>query len=257
MDVRREILRNSILCQTLVPLARRRGAKRWTAPPPLGPKTEHILVAGVNSGWQFYDLADRLLQAGRQPDCIYDLAFEAQRESTRNRLGGKVNYGPILMLVPLITAQLLVYMETGLFEDIEAILERTADVLRRTGARDVEALERFIGLGYEVAARNRARSGRPVSANRPLLAGRYATVWEASMDFQSVCAVRELTTGYPHSLRIYRFLLHNIETGIVPAAELIQQFLLPEVGRNDVVSDLIAVGLYLLLTKHPEGVLFV
>ncbi len=257
MDVRREILRNSILCQTLVPLGKRHGGRQWTAHAPLGPKTEHVLVAGVNSGWQFYDLADRLLAAGRQPECIYDLAFEAQRESTRNRLGGKVNYGPILLLIPLVTAQLLVYMETGMFEDVEAILERTGDVLRQTGPRDVEALESFIDLGYQVAARNRARSGRPVSADRPRLKGRYASVWQASQDFQSIYAVREMITGYPYSLRIYRFLLHNIETGIVPAAELIHQFLLPEVGRNDVVSDLVAVGLYLLLTKHPEGILFV
>jgi hypothetical protein len=257
MDIRREILRNVILCQSLAPLGKKHGGRQWGQGPQLGPKLEYILVAGVNSGWQFYDLVDRVLTCGRQPDCIYDLAYEAQRESTRNRLGGKVNYGPILLLVPLITAQILDYIETGAFENVESILERTGDVLRQTGERDVAAIERFIHLGYEVAARNRARSGRPVGSERPVLRGRYATVWEACQDFQAVHAVREMTTGYPHSQQAYRFLLHNIETGILPAIQLIHQFMVPELGRNDVVSDLVVVGLYLLLTKHPEGVLFV
>ena len=256
MDVRREILRNVILCQALAPLGKKHGGKRW-GPPPLGPKLEYVLVAGVNTGWQFYDLADRVLQAGRQPECIFDLAYDAQRESTRGRLGGKVNYGPILMLVPLITAQLVDYLETGAFENVESILERTGDVLRRTTPTDVEALERFVYLGYDVAARNRARSGRPISANRPLIKGRYANVWDVCQDFQNLYAVREIITAYPYSQQVYRFLLHNVETGILQAIELIYQFLVPEVGRTDVVADLIVVGLYLLLTKHPEGVLFV
>jgi hypothetical protein len=256
MDVRREILRNVILCQALAPLGKKHGSRRW-GPPQLGPKLEYVLVAGVNTGWQFYDLADRVLQCGRQPDCIFDLAYEAQRESTRGRLGGKVNYGPIHMLIPLVTAQLLDYLETGAFENVESILERSGDVLRRTTPQDVAALERFIHLGYEVAARNRARSGRPISSDRPRIKGRYATVWDVCQDFQHMHSVREMLAGYPYSQQVYRFLLHNVETGILDAIELIYQFMVPEVGRTDVVGDLIVVGLYLLLIKHPEGVLFV
>jgi hypothetical protein len=257
MDVRREILRNAILCQALAPLGKKRCGKPPGQAPQLGPKLEYFLVAGINSGWQFYDLADRVLTTRRQPECIYDLAYEAQRDSTRNRLGGKVNFGAIMLLVPLITAQLLEYLESGQLEDVEAILERSEAVLRHTSPHDVEALERFIHLGYEVAARNRARSGRPVSSNRPRLKGRYTTVWAASQDFQNIHAAREMVNGYPHSQQVYRFLLHNVETGILQAIDMIYQFLVPEIGRTDFVADTIVVGLYLLLTKHPEGVLFV
>jgi hypothetical protein len=255
-DPRREILRNAVLAQILAPLGRKARAKRWEASPAGGPKLEHTLVAGVNSAWQFYDLADRVLQAGRQPECIYDLAWSAQHSSTRNRLGGKVNYGQILLLFPLITAQLLDYLASGAFENVDAILGRSRGVLEDSTPSDVAAVERLIHLGYDVSARNRARTGRPASSQRPVLVGRYRTVWEACQDFQSIHVVREITSGFPYSLRIYRFLLHNVESGIPGAIELIHQFMVPELGRSDVVNDLVVAGLYLLLTSHPEGVLF-
>jgi hypothetical protein len=255
MDLRREILRNVILCQALEPLARR---PRLEAVP-TGPKLEYFLVAGVNSAWPFYDLADRVLTAGRQPDSIFDMAYEAQSESVRNRLGGKVNYGQISLLVPLVTAQTLEFLETGTHEDIEAILARTTAVLRNTTEKDVEGLERFIRLGYEVSARNRARTGTPRPAHSLEFKGRYANVLEAASDFPRTVIAQEMAQGYPYSLQVYRFLLHNLEAGeggIVAASNLITQLLIAELRRPDVVADLVAVGIYLVLSKHPESVLF-
>jgi hypothetical protein len=65
-----------------------------------------------------------------------------------------------------------------------------------------------------------------------------------------------MSQGYPYSLQVYRFLLHNLEGGILPASALIYQLLLPELQRHDIVADVIVVGIYLVLTKHPESVLF-
>lgn len=252
LDIRREILRNVILCQALEPLARRHRLEAVAS----GPKLEYFLVAGVNSAWPFYDLADRVLTAKRQPDCIYDLAYEAQSVSVRNRYGGKVNFGQISLLVPLITAQVLDYLESGTHEDIESILERTRDVLRHTTEQDVEHLERFVHLGYEVSARNRARIGNPKPPSSPVFRGRFANVWEACRDLEQMIIGQEMIQGYPHSLRVYRFLLHNLDGGILPASALITQLLLAELRRPDVVADLVTTGIYLVLTKHPESVLF-
>jgi len=256
MDIRREILRNVVLCQALQPLSHKPGLTSRLADASPGTKLEYFVISGVNSAWAFYDLADRVLAAGRQPDSIFDLAFEAQTASTRSRLGGKVNYGQVHLLVPLVTAQALVYLEAGTTEDVEAILERTPEVLRRTTPRDVEGIERFIHLGYELSARHHARLGQPKPVLKPDFKGRYASVWDAARDFQHIHAVREYTLGYPYSKRIYRFLLHNLETGVLPASELIYRFLLPEIGRADVVADMIAVGIYLVLTRYSETVLF-
>ena len=257
MDVRREILRNVILCQALAPLGKAHGGRLWGQAPQLGPKLEYILVAGVNSGWQFFDLADRVLTFRRQPDCIYDLAYEAQSASVRNRYGGKINAGQISLLIPLITAQVLDYLESGTHEDVESIVARTGDVLRNTTEKDVEHMERFVHLGYEVSAKNRERIGSPKAPRFPVFKGRYANVWDLMVDRRQILIGQEMTQGYPHSLHAYRFLLHNLEGGgILPNSPLISQLLLAEIGRPDVVADLVAVGIYLVLTKHPESVLF-
>jgi hypothetical protein len=252
MDLPREILRNTVLCQILEPLARRSSLEGVSS----GPKIEFFMVAGVNSAWPFYDLAERVLKAGRQPDCIFDVAYEAQSASVRNRYGGKVNFGQIALLVPLVTAQVLDYLESGTHEDIESILGRTGDVLRNTTEKDVESLQSFMDLGYELATKNRSRTGTQKPGRVPALKGRYTNVWDTCIDRQQILVVREMVQGYTHTLQAYRFLLHNVESGILPASSLIYQLLLAELGRPDVVADIVAVGLYLVLTKHPESVLF-
>jgi hypothetical protein len=257
MDLRREILRNVILCQALEPMGKKPSLTARSEDAPAPTKPEYMIIASVNSCWAFYDLADRILQERKQPDCIFDLAYEAQKESARNRLGGKVNFGQIQLLVPLVTAQVLEYMDSGTHENVEAILARTGDVLRDTTEQDIEYLEKFIHLGYQLSMRHHERIGRPDQPRLPSLRGRFRSMYEACRAYQNIHAVREIFQGYPYSQQVYRFLLHNIETGILPASELVHRFLLPEIGRPDIAADFIAAGLYLLLTKHPEGVLFV
>jgi len=251
MDVRREILRNVVLCQGLEALAR----KTRLQAPASGPRPEHFLVAGVDSAWPFYDLADRILTAGGQPDCIFDTASAAQSSNVRNRTGGRVSYGPVSLLIPVVTAQVLEYLETGTHEDIDAILARTGDVLRNTTAKDVESLEEYIRLDYEVAAKSRERTGDPKPLRSPVLKGRFSNVLDAISGFPRNPNVREMSNEYPFSHQVYRFLLHNLESGILPASALISQLLLAELQRPDVVADFVAVGIYLVLSKHPESVL--
>lgn len=255
MDIRREILRNVVLCQAL-PLGIRAGLSSAVGEASPAEKQEHFVVAGVNSSWPFYDLADRILLTGSQPDCIFDIAYEAQRVSVRNRLGGKVNDGPIHLLVPLVTAQVLEYLCSGTRKDVEAILNRTTDVLQATTEHDVEFLERFLHLGDEITARHPERTGSPDPPPYQDLRDRYANLWDAARDSQHLPAAREMAEGYPRSRQVYRFLLDHQETGILPAAERMYDLLLPQVGSPDAALALIVVGLYLVLTRHPESVLF-
>lgn len=257
MDIRREILRNVILCQALEPLAKKPGlTTRWQDASP-ATKLEYFIVSGVNSSWSFFDLADRILEEGRQPECIFDLAYEAQAASVRNRLGSKVNYGQITLLVPLVTAQVLEYLDKGSFEDIEAILARTPDVLRNTSEKDVEYIEKFVHLGHELSARHRERVGDPPKGSRPvILRGKYTNAWDTFRDYQQIYILREMVQGYPDSRQVYRYLLHNLDEGILQASEMIYRILLSEHQRADAVADMIVAGLYLTITSHPESVLF-
>ena len=256
MDIRREILRNVILCQSLEPLGKKPGVTSRFADASPGAKLEYFIISGVNSSWSFYDLADRVLRDGRQPDCIFDAAYQAQGESIRNRLGSKVNYGQILLLVPLIVAQALNHLDSDGFEDVESILERSAQVLRDTTEKDVEFLEKFVRLGYELSARHHERLGRPKTPRKPVFQGKYKNVWEVCHQHLHIHAVREMTEGYPHTERVYRFLLHNLDDGILQASDMIYRLLLPEIGRPDAAADIVVCGLYLALTAHPETVLF-
>lgn len=256
MDIRREILRNVILCQSLEPLGKKPGITSRSADASPATKLEYFIISGVNSSWAFYDLVDRILCEGKQPDCIFDTAFEAQDASVRNRLGSKVNYGQILLLVPLVAAQALVWLETETLDDVEAILEKTGEVLRQTTDKDVEHLEKFIRLGHELSRRHHERMGSPKPPRPRYFQKTYTTVWDSLADYRHIHSVREMYEGYPHSQQVYRFLLHNLEDGILPASDMIYSLLVPEIGRYDAAADMIACGLYLALSAHPETVLF-
>lgn len=255
MDIRREILRNVILCQALEPLAKKPGLTRPEAP--AGTKPESFVVAGVNSSWPFFDLADRILRHGKQPEQIYDLAYEALSASGRNRQGNNANYGRIALLVPLVTAQVLEYLDKGSC-DAEAILARTGEALRHTSPVDVEYLERYIHLGNELSARHREKAGvgAPKPSGPPVLQGRYGNVWDAMRDYQQIHVVRETFQGYPNSLQVHRYLLHNLDEGLLQGSEMIYRVLLAELQHADAVADILVAGLYLTLTSHPESVLF-
>jgi len=256
MDIRREIQRNVILCQALEPMGRKPGITSRLADASPATKLEYFIISGVNSSGAFYDLVDRILREGKQPDCIFDTAYEAQAASVRNRLGSKVNYGQILLLVPLVAAQALIYLEAGGIDDIDAVLDRTGEVLRQTTSKDVEFLEKFIGLGHELSARHHERMGRPKPPRERYFQKTYSNVWESLTDYPHIHAVREIVERYQHSERVYRFLLHNLEEGVLPASDMIYTLLVPEIGRRDAAADMVACGLYLALSAHPETVLF-
>ena len=255
MDIRREILRNVILCQALEPLAQK-PALSSRQDPLAGAKLESFIAAGVNSAWPFFDLADRILREGGQPEHIYDLAYEALSASGRNRRGNKVNYGQISLLVPLVAAQVLEHLDPKSEGDVGSLLARTGEVLRNTTKRDVEYVERFIRLGYELSARHRERTGGPPRTSSPPDLEGYATVWEAACERQQIYIVREFFQGYPNSLQVYRYLLHNLEDGLLHGGEMMYRVLLNEIQRADAVADIIVAGLYLALTSHPESMLF-
>ena len=90
------IMRNVILASILEPIPNKKGCttryKDWQEKS----KLEYFLIAGVNIGDVFYKLSERIIENNyKQPNLIYDLAYEAQLKRLKNRNGGKINFGII------------------------------------------------------------------------------------------------------------------------------------------------------------------
>jgi hypothetical protein len=131
-----EVMRVSLLASTLEPIPEKLGCT--TRQTDLSDKTkfEYFVMAGINSAQSFHQLAQRIIDNGyKQPNHIFDLAYQAQVESIRNRNGGKINWGLIMMNIPIITSQ-FVYSNSNVYD-------ATVDVLKNTTKQDVASLKQL------------------------------------------------------------------------------------------------------------------
>lgn len=132
------VLRNVCMASVLEPIPEKVGCT--TRKIDLTPRTrlEHFIIAGINIGWDFYKLAERIRKNGyKQPKIIYDISYKAQNNSFNNRTGRKINFGIIELFILIITSQ-LVY---GYNE--EETIDKTTDVLKNTTKLDVKWHHRF------------------------------------------------------------------------------------------------------------------
>lgn len=128
-----QVLRNVCMASVLEPIPEKVGCT--TRKIDLKPTTrlEHFIIAGINIGWDFYKLAERIKNNEyEQPKIIFDISYEAQSNSFNNRTGKKINFGIIELFVPIITSQ-LVYDCNG-----EETIDKAIDVMKNTTKIDVK-----------------------------------------------------------------------------------------------------------------------
>jgi hypothetical protein len=89
-------------------------------------KLENFLVAGINIGDAFRELAERLYKCKELP-ITYDIALQAQKDSFKNRMGSRVAYGGIIGLFPIIITQIRIKSNRPyeILDNIENILKQT------------------------------------------------------------------------------------------------------------------------------------
>lgn len=256
--LKEEVLRAFVLSQSLEPLAEKPGCTTRKIDSSPGTKLEYFLVSAVNSAWPILDLIDRIVENNGQPDCVFDVAYHAQLRSTRNRNGGKVNYAQILMLLPIITAQCLLFVEGKDPCDVDSILDRVGDAMRATTIKDVEYLQKFVDLSRQLSERHHQRMGTTRKQWRPQFTGTYLSVMDATQaeDFSHMIMATEIRDGYPRSRQVLYDLLKKRESGIISNSEDIYQKLLLELGRHDIAADCIVVGFYLALISNRSEILF-
>lgn len=110
-------------------------------------KIENFIVAGINIGDAFEDLAKRVYKNKRSKlnKDIYDLCLKAQQDSLKNRGGHRVNQGIIEFLFPIVISQ-LTYNEFNPFR----ILKKTKDVLINTNKQDVINLQKMRRFAFSL-----------------------------------------------------------------------------------------------------------
>ena len=127
------VMRNVCIASVLEPIPEKVGCTTRTIDLKPHTRLEHFIIAGINIGWDFYKLAERIRKNGyKQPKIIYDISYKAQNSSFNNRTGRKINFGIIELFVLIITSQ-LVYD----YNVVETI-DRATDVLKNTTKLDVK-----------------------------------------------------------------------------------------------------------------------
>lgn len=252
----RKILKNSILCQTIEPLGNKSECTTRYQDSSLGTKLEYFLLSGVNSSWAFYDLAKEIIKEGRQPKCILKYAYQAQAESDKNRLGGKVNFGQIQLLIPLITSQVLCFLESGDDKNIKKITLRTNEVLKNTGKEDIHYLEKFIKLGREISCKHHQRLSKKIKVKTTDLS-KYSNILQATEEFKHIHIVDEMSSGYLLSLKVLEIFQKNQKRGLLKASEIAYKELRKKIDRFDATADIIVSGMYLIFTKYSKKKLLI
>lgn len=133
-----KIMRNIILASILEPIPDKKWCTTRYKDCSLKAKLEYFLIAWCNIGYDFYTLSERIKQNKyKQPSMIYDIAYNAQLHSYQNRNWGKVNFGIIELLVPIVTAQ-LVYNTSWI-----DTLKKTQQVIENTSKEDIKEHYKF------------------------------------------------------------------------------------------------------------------
>ena len=235
MDIRREILRNVILCQALEPLGKKPGLTSRIEDASPGAKLEYFIISGVNSSWAFYDLVDRILQRGQAAGAASSTRPTRRRpRASATGMGSKVNYGQILLLVPLVAAQALELPGDG--EHRRRGGDPGADrrgPAPRPRARTSSTWRSSSSWG--TSCRPGTASGSAASRSRRArryFQRDYANVWESLPDYQHIHAVRGDGRGI--SAQPAGLPLPPAQPGRRPPAgsDMIYRLLVPEIGRR-------------------------
>lgn len=207
-------------------------------------KLEYFLIAGVNIGRIFYELVERIKENNyKQPTLIYDLAYKAQKESFNNRTGGKINFGIIELLIPIVSTQII----TQRF-DID-VLEKVENVLKHTTSKDVEYHYKFRQIARNVSK----QFPNNVNYNVPNLFEYYKL--EKNKLENNVH--KEYITGFKRIKKAYSVLEEKYKDGNLLDISIIAYNSIIKDCENyaGLAADFICIAIYFYLLNHPKVII--
>ena len=141
-----DIMHYVILSSVLEPIPEKKGCTTRKEDWQDKSKLEYFLISGVNVGRVFYELAERIKKNNyKQPDLIYDLAYKAQKESLKMRKGGKINFGIIELMIPIVATQ-IIEQRTDI-----SVLDKVEEILKKTTEEDVKFHYKFRKIARDVS----------------------------------------------------------------------------------------------------------
>jgi triphosphoribosyl-dephospho-CoA synthetase len=256
-SLRSEMRRAFLLACCLEPIADKPGCTTRFIDSTPGTKLEYFTIAAINSIEPLLEILDRVVNFNGQPNVIFDLAYRAQLESNRNRLGGKVNYAQIFMLLPLLTAQALLFVEGKNTRDITLLTQRAFKCIANTSRDDVVQLQKFVDQSRLQSEAHNLRINIKRQQLFPVFSG-CKNILEATtvVEFQHMRMVQEVANGYIQCLDIYEKYFEHSTLGLLRSSELAFNYLLPIVGRADVAADCIVVAMFFAIVNNPDKTLF-
>ncbi|MBI4991660.1 MAG: HD domain-containing protein [Candidatus Harrisonbacteria bacterium] len=254
-DVRtpRETGRQVMLACALEPLSDKTGCTTRHRNVSRHLKLEYFVIGGINIGEAFEDLARSVRQHsvdGQPP--IYHFALRAQKESLRNRGGGRINHGIIELLIPVVASQHLFDLSSTM--KTEDILQKAVAVLRATTREDVDRLVEMKQLVHVLSNYTDRKIAKHPKATNVL---RY---YEEDLAVSagkptSIAHNSEFVQGFPTVKCIYKAIIDSHLSGLGnKVAEAYQRACClhdEKVGRG-FLADCVAVALYLCLSQHKQ-----
>ena len=239
-----EIMRYIILASILEPIPEKVECTTRTKDWQEKSKLEYFLIAGVNIGQVFYELSERIKSNNyKQPKLIYDLAYKAQKTGFSNRNGGKINFGIIELLIPIVSMQLI----TQKF-DI-SVLDEVEYLLKNTTSKDIEYHYKF----RKIARNSSKQFPNTIDYNVTNLFD-YYKIEKNELENN---VHKEYITGFKRIKKAYSILKDNCKDGKILEISVIAYNSIIEECNNyaGLAADFICVAIYFYLINHPTAII--
>lgn len=255
-EFRTQVLRSFMLGSCLEPIAEKSGCTTRRVDSSPGTKLEYFIVSAANSVSPILTLIDEIILHGRQPSGVFKAGYLAQLASPKNRGGGKVNYGQILMLLPIVVAQCLLQLDGFKNYGLDTLFDRVKKAMNETTTEDVLWLQRLVDLSTALSVSHNQRIGKIRQQLRPQFTGNSISDAIHTEQFAHTMMATELRDGYPVCQRVYKELLCASGIGLIRKSEQVFEKFLPELVRPDITADCISVAFYLAVFFHETEILF-
>src|SRR3989344_6143000 len=250
----REIGRLVMLAAALEPLADKAGCTTRFTDISRHLKLEYFITASINLGEAFELLANRaseLRELDYSPTGLYDFVLRAQKESLRNRSGGRINQGIIELLVPIVAGQH--YFDNVLEKSVDGTIEKATRMLKRTGRIDVASLIEMKSFAYNLCRYN----GRPIPEHKEArnVFEYYSADLASSTNPTGVAHNGEFVNGFPTVRLMYDSVMNSSKRLFIRKVEEAfrhgVKFHDKGVGRG-FLADCTAAAIYLCLSQNPS-----